>query len=250
MEKMYIMKKIIIITLIIIVLGAVGFGIWGKSNPKEVLNENLIEETEIRSICYYRSNTTASGLEDKASLQLNIDKGNTTGQFSYLPAEKDSKTGTFKGVVSGDSGRFGAKAEVIWLANGEGIENKEELIIDFDDEKATVGFGEMVQREDGTYVYKDRSNLYFIDPMDPIDCDMLNEKMFVENYLRENIKEIATNQPVLGGQWYLVKATINPISNTAVIIYEDGHILSEANLIYNYTKDPQAVSITKFEVKE
>lgn len=250
MEKMYIMKKIIIITLIVIILGAVAFAVWGRKNPDAILNDNLLNEQKTRQICYYRSTKNTSGIYDTAWLKLNIEGQNTTGEFTYLPAEKDSKRGTFEGSIAQSDNRFGVRADVVWTAQGEGVENKEELIIDFDDEKATVGFGEMINRGDGIYVYKDKANLSYSDPMDPVDCDTLNEKLFVENYLRENIKQIAKNEPVLGGQWYLVQAEVNPISNTAAITYEDGHILSEAKIIYTYTKEPQSITVTNFEVKE
>jgi hypothetical protein len=77
-----------------------------------------------------------------------------------------------------------------------------------------------------------------------------DEKLFVEKYIRENIKTVAIDEPVLGGSWYVVSININPQTNTGEVVYEDGHIQSEANFTYLYQKTPQDIAVTKWEIKE
>jgi len=92
--------------------------------------------------------------------------------------------------------------------------------------------------------------LCYDDAQVEIDCDFLAEKTFVEKYIKDNIKTIATNQPVLGGSWYVTSVLVIPSSHAGEVIYEDGHIQSKAKFVYTYEKDPQSVAVTKFEVIE
>jgi len=71
------------------------------------------------------------------------------------------------------------------------------------------------------------------------------ENIAVETHLRENIKSIAPEQPVLGGSWYLVSALVDTASKTATIVYEDGHIQGKARIDYAITND--IVTIKKVE---
>lgn len=80
------------------------------------------------------------------------------------------------------------------------------------------------------------------------DEDLTNEKILVEKYLRENIKNIATNDPVLGGSWYVAEINIDALNNSGEVIYEDGHIQSKANFIYQYNKENGEITITDFKV--
>ncbi len=72
------------------------------------------------------------------------------------------------------------------------------------------------------------------------------ESEAVEKYLRDNIKTIATNSPVLGGSWYVVSTTVDPNTGGGSIVYEDGHIQSNAK--FNYTFAMGSVTITNFEI--
>lgn len=76
----------------------------------------------------------------------------------------------------------------------------------------------------------------------------LDEKLFAENYVKENIAIIATNKPVLGGTWYVVNVIIDPAAKSGEVVYEDGHILSKAKIEYIYQNNPESLVITKFEV--
>ena len=254
MENNYKIKQVVLIILIIIIIGAIVISISPKKEkivPDNNLATNTGEQKPI-SLCYYRGDKTTSGFYDVAWLKLNILGDKVTGEFNNLPAEKDSKVGTFEGtILPVDPMIINRKAIVWWDSRAEGMEVTEELAIEFGDKSATVGFGEMVDSllGDGIYLYKDKTNLYYINAMNQIDCQTLDEKLFTEKYIRDNIKTIATNKPVLGGTWYVISVVVNPIAHTGEITYEDGHIQSNANFIYTYSKNPQSVTVTNFEVK-
>lgn len=253
MNKLYKTKQILIIVLIFIIIGAIVLSI----NPKKENNTTNrqddttlnIEEQKPIEFCYYRGDKATSGFYDIAWLKLNILGEKISGEFHNLPAESDSKIGTFEGTILPiDEMAIKRNALVWWNSQAEGMEVKEELAIEFGDNDATVGFGEMIDRGDGVYVYKDKTNLFYIKGMDKVDCGELDEKLFAEKYIRDNIGIIATNKPVLGGSWYVISVVINSLTDTGEITYEDGHIQSKANLIYSYEKNPQNITITKFEI--
>ena len=68
----------------------------------------------------------------------------------------------------------------------------------------------------------------------------------VESYVRANIKTLATDQPVLGGSWYVVSVSVDEAAGTGQVVYEDGHIQSEAS--FNFAVDNSEVRITDFKV--
>jgi hypothetical protein len=136
MKNTYKIKQIIIIILIIIIIGAIYLSI--KSKETIVPVDNTIVNTELEEIktynlCYYRSNKTDRGFYDTAWLKLNIKGENITGEFQNLPAEKDSKIGTFEGTVGPVNQKNMARsANVWWNSFAEGMNNKEELIIELE----------------------------------------------------------------------------------------------------------------------
>jgi len=258
----YKIKKYILIICIIVIIGGIILNINFNKKPSlvtpnnitedtKINNENATEEQKLSNLCYYDSNKTNNDMYDISWLKLNIIGDKITGEFSNLPAEKDSKVGKFEGTVGPLVQEImGRKATVWWDSFAEGMNVKEELAIVFGDGSATVGFGEMINRGDGVYVYKNKDNLTYLKSMSQIDCDTLDEKLFVEKYIKENIKTIATNSSILGGSWYTTFVTANPISHNGEVIYEDGHTQSKATFIYNYEKNPQAVTVTNFEVSK
>ena len=72
----------------------------------------------------------------------------------------------------------------------------------------------------------------------------------VEGDSQYNIKTIATNDPVLGGSWYVISIETVPSYNKGVIVYEDGHIQSKANFEYTYKEYAEEIKVTKFEIIE
>lgn len=249
MENRHKIQQVVLITFIIIIALGIFLGTRLKKDIKIIDNGANTEEKAPIELCYYRGDKTSGGFYDVAWLKLNILGDKVTGEFNNLPAESDSKIGKFEGTVEPLVPEIiGRRATVWWDSLAEGMNVKEELAIEFDDGSATAGFGEMVDRGDGVYVYKDKTNLYYIKGMSQIDCVTLDEKLFTEKYVRDNIKTIATNKPVLGGSWYVISIVANPLAHNGEVVYEDGHIQSKANFIYTYSKNPQSITVTKWEV--
>lgn len=245
-------KTIILISLIIVVIGAVTLNIINKKKVLEEINKNAptISDTNTsRNLCYYRADKTDRGFYDKAWLKLNIAGEKVKGEFQHLPAESDSKVGTFEGTLGVlDQKSMSREATVWWNSRAEGMEVKEELEIKWGDGNATVGFGEMIDRGDGVYVYKDKTKLFYIKSMDQVDCVALDEKLSVEQYVRENISNISTEKAVLGGTWYALLIVANPTLKTGEVIYEDGHIQHKATFNYDYNESTQKISISNFTI--
>lgn len=78
----------------------------------------------------------------------------------------------------------------------------------------------------------------------------VEEKNAVELFVRQNISNIATNDEVLGGTWYVVSIDIDTASDTASVVYEDGHIQSRAILSYLYNSTDKSLKIQNFAVVE
>lgn len=253
MNKLYRIKQVSIIILILIIIGAIVISVTPKRENKQA--EDNITQTEVEnpqtvSLCYYASSKTKNNLYDVSWIRLNILGDKITGEFRNLPAETDSKIGSFEGTVGPlDQKIMGRRANVWWNSEAEGMKVKEELAIEFGDGSATVGFGEMIDRGDGVYIYKDKTNLFYPKQMSQIDCESLGEKLFVEKYIRDNIKEIAPNKAILGGSWYVSSVIINSLSHTGEVTYEDGHIQSRANFVYDYFKNPQRITVTSIVVQ-
>lgn len=145
-------NKILIFTASLVLLSC-------KKEDKTIIEQTTVEETAadtdvLITNCYIA--VTPIQEEGKAkndTISLNFErKGDSiTGQFKWLPYYKDKKTGTFKGIVKGNS------ASTILTAQGEGIINKEEFIFDIDTDKVSIKMGELAEGKDGIWHYKDKS---------------------------------------------------------------------------------------------
>lgn len=170
-------KTIISILIVIVVVIVVYFIIKADKVAIAPNQDNVtVDNEDTIKLCFYYENNTQSGLKDVSWLKLNLAGSSVTGEFQYIPAEKDSKIGIFEGTIEPvDKMSMTRTANVFWNSSGEGMSVTEELKIVFGEGNATVGFGEMVDRGDGVYVYKDPESLYFIDSMTDVDCNDLNE---------------------------------------------------------------------------
>ena len=85
-------------------------------------------------------------------------------------------------------------------------------------------------------------------PLKNVDEGTINieEKSTVEKYIRDNIKTIATDSPVLGGSWYVVSVEVFPLLDSGTVVYEDGHIQSNSNFTYDYDKNTKDIVIKSF----
>ena len=191
---------------------------------------------EVVAMCYQYSKETSSGFFDKAWLKMTILGDKVTGEYQNLPAEKDSKVGKFNGIVGN-----GGIADVWWDSFAEGMNVTEQLKIKFGEGNAVVFFGEMIDRGDGVYVYKDVTKLTPGFQMSQIDCESLDDRIIVENYIRNNVKTIVPEKPVLGGSWYVISVNINSFTKTGSMVYEDGHIQGEKS--FNYVRNGTQVII-------
>ncbi len=230
-------KLISAIIIVLIVLIGGYLIVKNSKNPVEPVSDATGTQ-----FCFYRKTPASGGLSDVAWLTMHIKDSDVTGEFHNIPAEKDKKTGPFAGTVGPvDKFAMARTASVWWEASAEGVTNKEELSIMFGEGTANIGFGEMVDRGDGLYVYKDPTNLNYSLDLSDITCEVLFEKIAVEDYIRKNISKISTNSAVLGGAWYVVSVDVDTEKNTAHTIYEDGHIQKTED--FKYTRDGNLVNI-------
>lgn len=162
---------------IIIVLLLIGAGIWVAKMPKDNSPANEVGNTagdtfqnpdvNATQLCYIW-NTEAG---DKAQLSMDIRGNEVTGEFNWLPAEKDKKTGIFTGTVSAaDPVTMNRTVNAIWNTSAEGMTNKEELRIVFGKGIAAAGFGEMVNSDHGVYIYADPDHLSYDPSLSQTDC--------------------------------------------------------------------------------
>jgi len=231
------MKKILIyiVLFIVLVFGIIFFTTKNKKKDIVVLKEPI-------GMCYEYSKDNSRGFNDRAWLKMSILDDKVTGEYQNLPAEKDSKVGKFEGTVGKmDPKISGRIADVLWNSLAEGMKVTEQLKIEFGEGSAIALFGEMIDKGDGVYVYKDITKLSPGFQMSQIDCERLDDKIIVEKYIRENIKTIAPENAVLGGSWYVTSININSSQKTGVMTYEDGHIQGKAS--FNYTRDGNEIKI-------
>jgi len=234
------MKKILTYTAISIVIIVVIFVFLFKNKKTEVIKNPPAGEAI--AMCYQYSKDTSSGFADRAWLKMSILGDKVTGEYQNLPAEKDSKVGKFNGIVGKmDPKISGRIADVWWDSLAEGMNVTEQLKIEFGEGGAVALFGEMIDRGDGVYVYKDATKLTSVFQMSQTDCEALNDKIIVEKYIRDNVKTIVPEKPVLGGSWYITSVNINPSLKTGMMIYEDGHIQGKKS--FSYVRNNNEVKI-------
>jgi hypothetical protein len=177
------MKKL----LMIIVGIAIISGIIYISKPKEAqvnIPLPIVEKPTPNplKLCFYRDKIAGSGYHDISWISINILGDKVNGEFQTLPAEKDKKIGTYEGTVGPvDRVAMARTANVWWSSMAEGMNNKEQLKIVFGEGTAQAAFGEMVDRGDGVYIYKDESKLKFGEPMTDTNCDDIPSMLAVAN---------------------------------------------------------------------
>ncbi len=230
--------KILKIILALVLLAVVSYLVdkyWSKNSSDIVVENN---ENQIVEMCFGSfGQPNEVGYYDRYTLRMSIDNENdtVTGELNFLPAEKDSKVGLFEGTVSEvDKTMMARTVSAWWGAMAEGTTNKEELSIIFGEGTASIGMGEMEDRGDGVYVYKNKESINFTGlTLSDISCIDLTERESVGDYLRANLSALSAVQPVLGGSWYMTSYSIDTSTNTGSVMYEDGHIQEDANFSYD-----------------
>ncbi|MFA6301215.1 MAG: hypothetical protein WC609_02605 [Candidatus Paceibacterota bacterium] len=242
------MKKVLFFVVIIFII----IGVFYFINKKEAIapvvvppsatdTKSTTVDTGPAELCFAKFGTPdKNGYYDKYTLRMILDGGKVTGELNLLPAEKDKKTGEIEGTVSAvDKTTMTRTADLWWYASAEGMNVKEQLKIIFGEGTSSIGMGEMVDRGDGVYVYKDLKNISYTLNLTDVACADLVERANVENYLVDSIADLSPVKPVLGGSWYVVSMTVNLEKNTGTVVYEDGHI--QENKTFSYTVDEKGV---------
>ncbi|OGI71925.1 hypothetical protein A3J61_00525 [Candidatus Nomurabacteria bacterium RIFCSPHIGHO2_02_FULL_38_15] len=86
--------------------------------------------------------------------------------------------------------------------------------------------------------------LYFIKSKQ-VDTNVpvvVDEQVVVEKYIRDNIKTLAPEDPVLGGSWYVVDVSVDSTAKKGEVLYEDGHIQGRANFEYKLEMNKVTIS--------
>ncbi len=158
-------KSILIIAVVIIALVFVAKH-FGKTET-EPGTVSTVPSADHQELCFLW-NTEAG---DKATIVMDISGSEVTGNFNWLPAEKDKKTGPFKGTISAvDPVLMGRTIDALWETSAEGMTVTEELKIIMGEGNAAAGFGEMKDRGDGVYVYADPEHLSYVPNLTDTDC--------------------------------------------------------------------------------
>jgi uncharacterized protein YxeA len=207
-----------------------------------VINDQAVSTTTTTTgnnpieMCYRYYQKTPIGLYDRAYLKLSLTGSEVSGEYNNLPAEKDSKTGTFTGAVGPMDEAISARtADVWWNVSAEGMQAVEQLKIQFGEGSAAALFGEMMDSDDGRYIYRNPSNLTPGFQMSQTDCEAMTDRMTVDNYLRKNIKTIAPKAAPVGGTWFVTSTTVDTINKTGLVEYEDGHVIEKRPFSYVLT---------------
>lgn len=72
----------------------------------------------------------------------------------------------------------------------------------------------------------------------------VDDKVLVEQYVREHITELVQEETVLGGTWHVITIDIDSNKKQGTVTYEDGHIQGSA--MFSYERNNQEVLITSF----
>jgi len=249
------MKKNIILGIILII----AIGAFYFFTKEEVIapvvtdttnEEKVIENTEDSNpieLCFTKfGEHDENGFYDKYTLRMTLDGEKDTGELKLLPAEKDALVGKFEGtVVPVDRMVMTRTANLIWDAEGEGMNAKQELKIIFAEGTASIGFGEMIDRGNGVYVYKNPTKVDYSFYLTDTSCLDLDERESVEGYLWSNIGTLSPVKSVLGGSWYVVSMDVDLEKNSGAVTYEDGHIQEKRDFTYttNWNREVESLTI-------
>ena len=170
------MKKYIPVLACFVVACAVGgFLLVRYTHPKVVSIAPVVTTPTVpaptMALCFAKVTKQKNGLTDASFLRLDLAGSTVTGSLRFLPAEKDSKVGYFSGTVSAvDKVAMARTIDAWWDTEAEGMQTKEQVRIVFGEGTAQVGMGEMVDRGDGVYVYRDIHTITYTEPMSDVDC--------------------------------------------------------------------------------
>lgn len=229
LQRIFVLLVVVIVAVVIIGLVRAPRVIVPETEP---IVDNSVVATEKQNVCFYSEKSITATRADIAWMKATITGNRIEGELRNLPSEKDSKIGLFDGSISAADAAGVRKIDAIWQTRAEGMETPEQVIIKLLAEKAEVGFGEMVDRGDGTYVYKTPDAIPYFNSISSVPCTELNERIVVDQYIRENIASMITAKPVLGGKWYVTSLSLDLKEKSGSVAYEDGHIQKKATFDY------------------
>lgn len=238
------MKKIFYVFLTLLLVFVVIVTIQSKKSQNIVTPEPVVEEVVVKqpiSLCFVKfGEKQESGFYDKFTLKMNLDNASktVTGYLKILPAEKDASLGSFEGSVSAvDPYAMARTIDAWWTREGEGRTEKSQLRIIFGEGTANVGFGSMKENPDGSYSYEDLEKVDYSMSLNDYSCLDLEEREVVEEILWKKINELSPVAPVLGGKFYVVSMDLDLVTNSGLVIYEDGHIQEKRNFDYEVVEN-------------
>lgn len=245
------MKKILPVTLILCIVVAIALFFQKKEvvapAPRPDVSDTQVSTTPV-ALCFGMfTPANQRGFSDAYTLHMLLDneKGTASGELKFMPGEKDSKVGSFTGNVSAvDKSMMARTINAIWNTAAEGMNAKEELKIIFGEGTASIGTGEMVERDDGIYAYKDPSKLNYSLNLSDVACSDLTLRENVEAYLRAHISTLSPVAPVLGGTWYVVGISTDLQKHSGIVVYEDGHIQEKKNFTFTAGADASISKLT------
>lgn len=168
---------ITLIVLLVIAVVLVLFLNWRGQKPGVVAihqEPSNSQNTDIIQLCFQKKLTSPSNMTDVYSLRMSLAGEQVAGELRMIPAEKDSKTGIFTGSVTAVNPQTMSRTiSALWQTEAEGMSATEELSIIFGEGTASVGFGEMKDNGDGTYVYANPSEIAYTLELSDADCATL-----------------------------------------------------------------------------
>lgn len=220
--------------LVIVVLGILVYLL--VQQKKEDVVQVPVDVKEPFELCFgLFTPPNEQGFSDKYTLRMLLDNenGKVSGDLKFLPGEKDSKVGKYEGTVTAvDRASMSRTIDAFWDTFGEGISAKEQIKIIFGEGTASIGAGELVDRGDGVYVYKNPNNLQYGLQLSDIACKDLITRDYIEAYMQKNISTLSPVKAVLGGTWYVIGVSTDLAKNSGTVVYEDGHV--QEKRIFNY----------------
>lgn len=185
------MKKIISLIVVLFLVGAGVFAIYSKKvqAPVEI---NVSDTTVVvdnqamnKEICFLQETKGELG-SDFQFISVNYDKDNKVyGVMNWMPYEKDSLVGNYKGTVevSNDT-LYPKRLNIIYSGEGEGILSLQQEILLLGSNDVVQMSGEKYADKDGVYKYKDITKLEKSYSIPMVDCATVAKNLKTDYLVR------------------------------------------------------------------
>jgi len=223
-------KIIVALSIFAIVSYLVYFG--SKDKTKEQKNSHNVQKMEY---CYENEFISEYSLEDinyrdYYTLVITTLENSASGELTYLPSQKDKKTGEIEGNIIKDYISNQSMFLGVWTVSAEGETYEENLAIVFSANEAKVFEGlKSLDKNISNFEYS-MPNLI----LPKIDCDDVYERQEATKTFLESFDSLITHTPELGGTFYPVLVYVDTLNDTLHCVYEDGHVQYSESFIYTY----------------